>query len=122
SGTNTVWAVFGFVEVVHVHVPGSGEGTVRSLPAGIDCGDTCAAAFTGDTPVVLHAVAKRGSVFRGWSGAGCRGTRDCTVHQPYGTVAVWAQFDKKDDAAGGNGGGGSPSSGGSAKSNPAGPF
>jgi methyl-accepting chemotaxis protein len=48
---------------------GTGSGTVTSDPAGIACGDSCAAGFTEDTVVTLTAVADSGSTFAGWSGA-----------------------------------------------------
>jgi hypothetical protein len=47
---------------------GSGAGTVRSLPGGINCGSTCSATYAGHTIVTLTAVAAGGSVFTGWSG------------------------------------------------------
>jgi len=63
---------------------GGGQGTVKSLPAGVNCGITCgtqAADFHESTVVVLTATvqAGKGSTFAGWSGAGCSGTGTCTV-------------------------------------------
>jgi hypothetical protein len=58
---------------------GSGEGTVSSTPAGIDCGDTCAAGFDASTAVTLTATPAGGSIFSGWSGEGCSGTGLCPV-------------------------------------------
>ena len=49
---------------------GSGEGTVVSAPAGIDCGTTCDAAFDPGTEVALTATPEAGSSFSGWSGCG----------------------------------------------------
>lgn len=57
---------------------GSGDGTVASSPAGINCGTTCSASFTGGTPVALTATASSGSTFAGWSGA-CSGGGPCVV-------------------------------------------
>jgi hypothetical protein len=57
----------------------AGSGTVTSAPAGIDCGATCAAAFTSGTPVTLSATPAAGWAFAGWSGAGCAGTGTCAV-------------------------------------------
>ena len=58
----------------------TGEGTVTSDPAGIDCGSTCSAQFTAGTPVTLTAVAAAGSTFDGFSGGGCSGSATtCTV-------------------------------------------
>ncbi|MDH3976832.1 MAG: LamG domain-containing protein, partial [Deltaproteobacteria bacterium] len=59
-------------------VPQDG-GTVASLPAGIDCGINCSAAFTHGSSVSLTAVPGTGSVFTGWNGGGCSGTGNCTV-------------------------------------------
>jgi hypothetical protein len=58
---------------------GSGQGTVTSNPAGIDCGTTCLAVFNQNTVVTLTATAAAGSTFGGWSGAGCTGTGTCIV-------------------------------------------
>ena len=57
---------------------GSGKGTLSSSPAGIDCGSSCAHAFTHGTAVTLTATPSAGSTFRGWSGA-CSGTGSCTL-------------------------------------------
>ena len=56
----------------------TGNGTVSSDPAGIDCGTTCTAAFDYNTPVTLSAVPATGWTFAGWSGA-CSGTGDCSL-------------------------------------------
>jgi pimeloyl-ACP methyl ester carboxylesterase len=47
---------------------GSGSGTVRSTPAGIDCGARCSASFQRDQAVTLTAVADTGSRFSAWAG------------------------------------------------------
>ena len=57
---------------------GSGSGAVTSMPAGIDCGATCTAAFQEESTVTLTPEAAAGSSFAGWSGA-CSGTGACTV-------------------------------------------
>ena len=58
---------------------GPGSGVVTSNPAGIDCGTACSASFASGSPVTLTASAAAGSVFSGWSGAGCSGTATCVV-------------------------------------------
>ena len=62
-----------------VNKAGDGDGTVSSTPAGIDCGTDCSESFVEDTVVSLTATASTGSIFGGWSGAGCSGTGDCAV-------------------------------------------
>jgi len=57
---------------------GTGLGTVRSAPAGINCGSTCSAGFAPGTSVTLTATPAVSSTFTGWSGA-CSGTGTCTV-------------------------------------------
>jgi hypothetical protein len=58
---------------------GTGQGTVTSNPAGIDCGTTCLSVFNQNTVVTLAAAAAAGSTFAGWSGGGCTGTGTCIV-------------------------------------------
>jgi len=57
---------------------GTGQGTITSTPAGIDCGATCESVFADGSEVRLEAQAAPGSVFSGWGGA-CTGTGICTV-------------------------------------------
>lgn len=47
---------------------GTGNGTVTSSPAGIDCGSKCATYFDADTVVTLTATPGTFSQFTGWSG------------------------------------------------------
>lgn len=60
---------------------GSGDGTVVSEPAGIECGGSCEASFYrgvldyGQIAMTLTAVPDPGSVFVGWSGEGWRGPK-----------------------------------------------
>ena len=65
---------------------GTGNGTVTSSPAGINCGGDCAESYTSGTVVALNATPAAGSVFSGWSGSGCstgavtmNGSRSCTA-------------------------------------------
>ncbi len=50
-----------------------GDGTVTSVPAGIDCGATCSAVFETGTIVQLTATPNPGSVHIGWSLLDCSG-------------------------------------------------
>src|SRR5262245_34535170 len=56
----------------------SGNGTVTSSPAGIDCGADCAESYASSALVTLTATAAPGSTFTGWSGA-CTGTGRCSA-------------------------------------------
>jgi hypothetical protein len=58
---------------------GTGQGTVTSKPAGIECGATCSAELDASTKVVLKATPAAGSTFAGFSGEGCSGTTTCRV-------------------------------------------
>jgi len=58
---------------------GTGSGTVTSSNGAINCGTTCSAAYASGTSVALTATPASGSVFSGWSGAGCSGTGRCVV-------------------------------------------
>jgi len=73
-------------------VDGTGDGTVTSSPAGIDCGDDCTFVFDEGTVVTLTAVSSPNSTFAGWSGD-CSGTDVCVVTM---TAAqnVMATFDE----------------------------
>ncbi len=70
----------------------SGNGTVRSQPAGIDCGSTCSAPFAANASVVLSATPAAGQVLSGWGGA-CTGagpTCTVTMSQARSVSAVFA--------------------------------
>ena len=69
---------------------GGGRGTVRSNPAGIDCGAACSAEFGRGAAVTLTAAPLRGSRFLGWSG-GCTGRSSCAVVMD-GAKSVTAAF------------------------------
>jgi hypothetical protein len=57
----------------------TGEGSVSSAPAGIDCGADCSEAYTFGADVTLTATPDRSGVrFYRWGGA-CDGLVDCTV-------------------------------------------
>lgn len=72
---------------------GSGGGTVNSRPAGIVCGEACAAEFDEGAKVELFATADAHSVFKGWSGGGCLGAGSCTLLMSAATE-VQAEFEE----------------------------
>lgn len=57
---------------------GTGNGTVTSDIAGINCGQDCSKVYLADTSVELTAAANPNSTFEGWSGE-CTGTGTCPV-------------------------------------------
>jgi hypothetical protein len=70
---------------------GSGSGTVTSDPGGISCPGTCSLTVGQGVPVILAATPSPGSIFAGWSGAGCSGTGACVVPM-HSNQAVTATF------------------------------
>lgn len=56
----------------------SGNGTVTSTPAGIQCGSDCSETYNESQSVSLVAVADSGFVFQSWSGD-CSGSGSCDV-------------------------------------------
>jgi phospholipase C len=76
---------------VTVKLAGSGQGTVTSAPAGIDCGTQCTATIFTPQPLTLNAIPAAGFVFSGWSGA-CTGTGKCTISLSTTAAAVTATF------------------------------
>jgi Divergent InlB B-repeat domain len=69
SAEKTVTATFNLTShQLTVSRIGSGTGTVTSSPAGIDCGETCAASFVHNTAVVLTGVAGLHTEAVKWTG------------------------------------------------------
>jgi len=56
----------------------TGNGTVTSSPAGIDCGSDCTQDYNEGTVITLTASPDSSWTFTGWGGA-CTGTEDCLV-------------------------------------------
>lgn len=83
TADKTVEAVFDLEPLpefaLEVDTDGTGTGTVTSLPVGINCGSECEAEFEEGVEVTLTATPASGSVFAGWSGAGCSVTGTCIV-------------------------------------------
>ncbi len=66
-------------ELVELSVSVSGQGTVTSSPAGINCGSDCSQEYELNTSVSLTATAEAGSEFVAWGGA-CSGSSTCNVN------------------------------------------
>jgi hypothetical protein len=73
DGSRAVTATFTNKPVLTVTKSGSGQGTVTSTPAGIDCGTDCNQPYDRGTNVTLTADPNQNSTFGGWSGA-CGGS------------------------------------------------
>ncbi len=80
--------------VLGVQKVGNGMGRVRSSPDGIDCEAGCdsdASPYVRGTTITLTATPETGTIFVGWSGAGCSGTDNCTVTLE-GNTTIEAEF------------------------------
>jgi len=92
AAATTVSATFTLQQFpVTVTADCTGAGTVTSAPAGIDCGATCTANCDFGTVVTLAAAPNAGSVFAGWSGAGCSGAGNCAFTVT-GTTTITASY------------------------------
>jgi hypothetical protein len=70
TANHTITAAFAIsLYTLNVSKGGNGSGHVTSVPPGIGCGLTCAAAFDYGTIVTLTATPLMATVFAGWSGA-----------------------------------------------------
>lgn len=58
----------------------TGNGTVTSSPAGINCGATCVAPFTLNSTVTLTATPASGQQFKSWTGCTTASGATCTVN------------------------------------------
>ncbi len=74
-----------------LNVANGGNGTVTSLPAGIDCNTDCTEVYTAGNTITLTATPVLGYQFDGWSDAGCSGTGTC-VFDINSDVTVSASF------------------------------
>ena len=74
NAPNTCTATFSAGLTLNINVTrsissaGTGNGSVISTPAGINCGSDCSEFYLSGTEVVLSAIPAPGSVFSGWSG------------------------------------------------------
>ena len=58
---------------------GTGNGTVISSPAGINCGSDCAESYDSGTVVILTATPDSGSNFENWTGCDSTNGNQCTA-------------------------------------------
>jgi hypothetical protein len=79
NGPKLVTASFSNKPVLTVVPAGTGDGTVISMPTGIDCPMDCSQTYDAGTTVTLTATQDPTSTFTGWSGGGCSGTGSCVV-------------------------------------------
>jgi hypothetical protein len=68
---------------------GTGNGTVTSSPAGINCGSTCSASYNSATVITLTATPASNSTFTGWSGSSCT-NGNVTLTANIGCTATFA--------------------------------
>ncbi|MBI2560020.1 MAG: hypothetical protein HYW14_02675 [Planctomycetes bacterium] len=75
----TMTAVYTPTKTLTVFI--NGRGTVKSSPAGIDCGFACSKKYDIGTQVTLTPTPDTDWIFSGWSGwnVDCDGTDDCTI-------------------------------------------
>lgn len=80
------------VETFDVTVSVSGNGSVSSSPAGIECGSDCSESYEDGTDVLLIATPDSGYKLSAWSGA-CSGNVDCnlTVDQNLSVTATFVE-------------------------------
>ena len=90
-GATTVGATFTALPKYTLTVTRNGAGTVKSTPAGINCGTACRASFFSGTNVVLTATAGTGYQFSGWTDCPRANGNACTVSVT-GASTVQASF------------------------------
>ena len=81
NSDKTCEAVFEPLYTLTITKSGTGDGTVTSNPAGINCGGACSADFINGTPVTLTASVSGNNAFFGWTGdcASCGNNLSCTI-------------------------------------------
>jgi hypothetical protein len=92
---NAPVAVTASFSILHhpLTVTKSGDGTVTSSPAAINCGSHCSEPFwTGEVVTLTATPSHKGSTFVGWSGGGCSGSRRTCVVSVKAATSVFATF------------------------------
>ena len=78
-----------------VQKTGTGTGVVKDETRAIDCGASCAGEVTQGQTATLTATPDPGSIFAGWSGAGCEGSAPTCTVTVGGDVVVTAAFTRR---------------------------
>jgi hypothetical protein len=91
AGAAYVFTGLGPRAILTVAKAGSGTGMVTSVPAGIDCGGSCATDFLVGSTVTLTGTPAPGSVLRELTGGGCSAAEPCPVTLT-GPITVTATF------------------------------
>jgi|GEM_PF-2268334 len=80
---------------INLSFAGAGNGRITSQPTGLDCTANCSEEFDQGSTITLTALPEAGSIFEGWSGAGCTGTGTCEIDVT-GDLQVTATFSIQD--------------------------
>jgi hypothetical protein len=81
-----------FTSNFYLSILKTGNGTVKSAPAGVNCGTVCSTYYAPGTVVTLTATPAPGQLFAGWSGGGCSGTAMTCVITVNGNTTISADF------------------------------
>lgn len=93
---NTDTSTINVQGVLTVSKSGTGNGTLTSNPAGINCGADCSEPYDANAVVTLTAAADASALFTGWSGACSGSSNSCTVTMD-ASKTVTATFSSQPD-------------------------
>ena len=95
SGDRSCTATFELLQpethTLSINKAGTGNGSVTSSPAGIDCGADCSEDYDRGTSVTLTAMPEADSSFLGWSGDADCSDGSVTLDQPKACTATFEQ-------------------------------